>query len=203
MTAAIADRSGRASCVERAAERFERSARAIDAFFSKDSDCVAATCMAMADRFLEGGRLLAVGVGSGVSDAHHVAVEFVHPVIVGKRALPALALNPDPCQGSFDLAISRRLDVIGARSDILLALPGVVTGAHSQVLERAAQMGMLSIVLGGRDTPPCSQAQYSLTVDEADPMIVQEVHETVYHVLWELVHVFLDRAESGRGGRRR
>ena len=45
---------------------------------------------AMAERFARGGRLLALGRSPAArSDARHVAVEFVHPVIVGKRALPA------------------------------------------------------------------------------------------------------------------
>ena len=47
----------------------------------------------MAERFARGGRLIAFGrTPAARSDARHVAVEFVHPVIVGKRALPALGL---------------------------------------------------------------------------------------------------------------
>ena len=49
----------------------------------------------MARRFSQGGRLLAFGNGAQATDAQHVSVEFVHPVIVGKRALPALALTND------------------------------------------------------------------------------------------------------------
>ena len=63
--------------------------RANSEFFAAESARLAALCDEMAQRFLRGGRLLAVGEES---DARHVAVEFVHPVIVGKRALPALAL---------------------------------------------------------------------------------------------------------------
>ena len=47
----------------------------------------------MSERFLRGGRLLAFGRGPYATDAQHVSVEFVHPVIVGKRALPALDLS--------------------------------------------------------------------------------------------------------------
>ena len=47
----------------------------------------------MSERFLAGGRLLAFGRGPYATDAQHVSVEFVHPVIVGKRALPALDLS--------------------------------------------------------------------------------------------------------------
>ena len=62
-------------------------------FFGARSGDLARLCHQMAERFARGGRLLAFGAGAAdVSDARHVAVEFVHPVIVGKRALPALAL---------------------------------------------------------------------------------------------------------------
>jgi D-sedoheptulose 7-phosphate isomerase len=64
----------------------------------------------MAERFARGGRLLACGTTAAEwSDACHVAVEFVHPVIVGKRALPALALPVDEVarhRGPEDMVIA-------------------------------------------------------------------------------------------------
>ena len=54
------------------------------------ADAVAAACLAMARAFRGGGRLLAFGAGASATDAQHVSVKFVHPVVVGKRALPAL-----------------------------------------------------------------------------------------------------------------
>ncbi len=73
----------------------EERKRANGTFFAAEAGRLARLCLALAERFVDGGRLLAVG-GSpqSWSDAHHVAVEFVHPVIVGKRALPALAVAP-------------------------------------------------------------------------------------------------------------
>ncbi|MGH2388780.1 MAG: phosphoheptose isomerase, partial [Chloroflexota bacterium] len=65
------------------------------AFFAAEIPRLAAACRQMSDRFLAGGRLLAFGNGSAATDAQHVSVEFVHPVIVGKRALPALDLSLD------------------------------------------------------------------------------------------------------------
>ena len=56
---------------------------------------VATTCHAMAVRFHQGGKLVVFGTGTESTDALHVAVEFVHPVIVGKRALPAISLTAD------------------------------------------------------------------------------------------------------------
>src|ERR1700742_4615594 len=64
-----------------------------ESFFAGESRRWADTCREMSERFLRGGRLLAFGRGPYATDAQHVSVEFVHPVIVGKRALPALDLS--------------------------------------------------------------------------------------------------------------
>jgi hypothetical protein len=75
----------------------------VEARCSAQSDCrriflsrggrLAQPCRSMSERFLAGGRLLAFGRGPYATDAQHVSVEFVHPVIVGKRALPALDIS--------------------------------------------------------------------------------------------------------------
>ena len=74
----------------------------IEGFFAREARNLAEACREMAERFLRGGRLLAFGRGPYATDAQHVSVEFVHPVIVGKRALPALDLS---------MAFSQWLDV--------------------------------------------------------------------------------------------
>ena len=57
------------------------------AFFGSESERIARLCHRMAERFARGGRLIALGLSPAArSDVRHVAVEFVHPVIVGKRA---------------------------------------------------------------------------------------------------------------------
>src|SRR6202161_3404799 len=65
----------------------------LETFFAREAGRLAEACREMSDRFLRGGRLLAFGRGPYATDAQHVSVEFVHPVIVGKRALPALDLS--------------------------------------------------------------------------------------------------------------
>src|ERR1700724_1244918 len=65
----------------------------MEAFFTHEAPRLAEACREMSERFLKGGRLLAFGRGPYATDAQHVSVEFVHPVIVGKRALPALDLS--------------------------------------------------------------------------------------------------------------
>src|SRR5208282_1091564 len=67
--------------------------RIYEDFFTRESHRLALACREMSDRFLRGGRLLAFGRGPYATDAQHVSVEFVHPIIVGKRALPALDLS--------------------------------------------------------------------------------------------------------------
>ena len=79
---------------EQVAEAFGRRAgpgRALAA----EAGNIARACRDMAVRFHRGGRLLVFGNGAQATDAAHIAVEFVHPVIVGKRALPALSLAAD------------------------------------------------------------------------------------------------------------
>src|SRR5438309_6823521 len=57
---------------------------------------LASTSLALARRFSAGATMWCASV-SWPQHAHHVAVEFVHPVIMGKRALPAVAVtDADP-----------------------------------------------------------------------------------------------------------
>jgi D-sedoheptulose 7-phosphate isomerase len=140
------------------ARRSEANAR----FFAAEAERLARTCEAMAERFGRGGRLLAVGeTPTARSDVHHVAVEFVHPVIVGKRALPALALWP------------RDLELLAEPDDMVIAFDEAGRAAADEVRPR----GCLVV---------------ELDPGERDPYVAQELVETAYHVLWELVHVFFE-----------
>lgn len=168
--------------------RFASSMDVPARFFAERADSIAAACQAMAERFERGGRLLVVGAGSEASDAQHVAVEFVHPVLVGKRALPALALGPDAVP---------RLALLGGVSDIVLVLGwSGLSAAAVHALQLSAQRGMLSIALTGGMSPPAEQVDFLFHVSDADALAVQETHETLYHVLWELVHLFFERRVS-------
>ena len=72
-----------------AAELFDRRVAPGQAL-GADAELVALACHDMARRFAGGGKLVVFGSGAAATDAQHLAVEFVHPVIVGKRAFPAL-----------------------------------------------------------------------------------------------------------------
>jgi D-sedoheptulose 7-phosphate isomerase len=149
-------------------ERAEVSAR----FFPARAEEIARLCHRMSERFLVGGRLLAFGAsGPARSDARHVAVEFVHPVIVGKRALPALALT-DPYE----------LSLLAEPEDIVMAFEG---GAP---VERLRRRGCLTVGFSRLG------AEWEIVPPTEDRFIAQEIVETAYHVLWELVHVFFEHA---------
>ncbi len=154
----------------------------------------------MARRFHRGGRLLAFGNGAWSTDAQHVAVEFVHPVIVGKRALPALALTNDNAMLSIlhearGARFSHQIALLSREADIAMGFSG--DGACSNVVEgltEARRRGLLTLGLAGGDGGAFARAQldFCFVVPDDDPLIVQETHETLYHVLWELVHVYFE-----------
>ena len=171
-----------------AVERVAATNAAADQFFGENANGIAHACRAMADRFQRGGRLFVGGDGGQRSDVAHVVVEFVHPVVVGKRALPALPL-PDIAGG----AAGRALATLGRSGDLLLVLSATALDdpAHA-LLDAGRANGLLTIVLTGGVAVACAHADHVFVVPATDPCIVQETHEMLYHVLWELVHVFFE-----------
>jgi len=172
-----------------------------------DAVPLAEACRDMAERFNRGGRLLVFGNGAGATDAQHVAVEFVHPVIVGKRALPALSLVSDAAtlmgvaaRRGLDGVYAHQVEVLGRPDDIALGLS--VDGSCRNVragLRAARDAGMLTVALvggDGGDVLADHEADHCLVVRSADPLVVKEGHVTAYHLLWELVHVFFDSPEA-------
>jgi D-sedoheptulose 7-phosphate isomerase len=167
----------------RSSEELLRRNRIFEAFFDAEAPRLAEACHEMSRRFLAGGRLLAFGNGSAATDAQHVSVEFVHPVIVGKRALPALDLGPD---------FERRLPVLLRPEDIVMgfAFPEADESVERR-LQVARERGALTFALTGE------AGEYSFAPPDVDPFVVQEVFEVLYHVLWETVHVYFEHREQG------
>jgi len=156
----------------------------IESFFSREARHLAEACREMSERFLCGGRLLAFGHGPYSTDAQHVSVEFVHPVIVGKRALPALDLS---------MAFPQWLGVILKPEDIVMGF-GPPEGDPEVVaaLELAHSRKAMTFALPGL------HGSYALQPITQDPFIHQESVEIFYHTLWETVHVFLEHRQLGR-----
>jgi D-sedoheptulose 7-phosphate isomerase len=150
---------------------------ASEAFFPPNADRLAGLCHEMSHRFLQGGRLLACGITPQArSDVRHVAVEFVHPVIVGKRALPAIGLV-DPGE----------LTLLAEPADIVMAFGEPADGpALGHALEQARGRGCLTVAFAALG------AEWEFEPPSRDGLVRQELVETTYHVLWELVHVFFE-----------
>jgi D-sedoheptulose 7-phosphate isomerase len=153
-------------------------------FFAREAARLAEACREMADRFGQGGRLIAFGHGACATDAQHVAVEFVHPVIVGKRALPALDLSID---------FWRWVNVILRPQDMVMGF-GPPEGAFDvgMALSAARARGAMTFALPG------TEGSYAVAPATSDPFIHQEIIEMLYHTLWETVHVYFEHRAIGR-----
>lgn len=164
-------------------ESFAERNKTFHDFFAAEASTLALACREMSERFLQGGRLLALGRGPYATDAQHVSVEFVHPVIVGKRALPALDLS---------LLYRPWLDAILQPQDIVMGFgpPAGDPEIHA-VLSQAGKRGAMVFAL-----PGCEGA-YRLASPASHPFLHQELVEILYHTLWETVHVFFEHRELG------
>lgn len=183
--------------IERAiADRLEAGER----FFGAEAPRIARCCHRMAERFSRDGRLIAIGAEPAArSDARHVSVEFVHPVIVGKRALPAIAV----CGEGGPIA--PQLDGVLGPDDIVIGFGLDAPGGHpetAEALRTAAERGAITIAFGPGN--PGGERDWRFDAPSSDPSIRQELVETLYHVLWELVHVFFDHRGllEGRSARK-
>jgi D-sedoheptulose 7-phosphate isomerase len=186
------------------AERLFEGRAAAVSDFAAQAGAVADACHAMAVRFHRGGKLITFGTGGSSPDAQHVAVEFVHPVIVGKRALPAISLTTDVAtltgvaarQGLAQI-FAHQIRYLAEPADIALGIsadgndPAVLAG-----LQAAAELGLLTVALAGGSGGAVGASpvvDHLLLARSADPRIVKEIQVTEYHVLWELVHVFFEQ----------
>src|SRR5277367_3831478 len=172
-----------AQVVSRIDERLLQRNQIVEAFFCRESFRLAEACRSMAERFVRGGRLLAFGRGPYATDAQHVSVEFVHPVIVGKRALPALDLS---------LAFEPWLKTLVQAEDIVMGF-GPPEGDPEvwAALAAARQRHAMTFALPGAD------GSYFCNSGTQDVFMHQELIEILYHTLWETVHVFFERRELG------
>jgi D-sedoheptulose 7-phosphate isomerase len=157
----------------------------------------------MAVRFHAGGTLVVFGNGAASTDAQHVAVEFVHPVIVGKRAMPAISLTSDVAtvtgiagMEGFEEVFAHQLRHLATPQDIALGIsPDGECDNVLRGLATARELGMLTIALVGRNggrVVSLEAADHIVVARSDDPRVIKEVHVTAYHVLWELVHVFFE-----------
>lgn len=152
-----------------------------------DADDLAAASLALARRFNAGATLWCIAP-SWPEQARHVAVEFVHPVIVGSRALPAVQVG-----GPALVADLRSLVRPG---DVLCAVSPADDATVADAFRRAPAWGAMTIWIGAGRRPAPGAADHVLWSADADSDPALAPHDGSlslrYHMLWELTHVCFD-----------
>jgi D-sedoheptulose 7-phosphate isomerase len=169
-------------------------------FFSQYSEQIEAMARDMAERFQCGKKLLVMGNGGSLCDALHFCVEFTHPIIEKRKAFPVIPLMTDICTMTAignDVDYSRvfvnQLELLGQAGDMVLA---VSTSGKSPnliyAMETARERKMLTIAWLGKDGGRLAgMVDYSFIVPSYSIHRIQEVHATLVHIAWDLIHIAL------------
>ena len=169
-------------------------------FFDKYAEPIEAMSRDMASRFAAGKKLLVMGNGGSLCDALHFSVEFTHPIIEKRRAFPVVPLMTDIATItaiSNDIDYTRvfvnQLRLLGQEGDMALA---VSTSGKSPnliyAIETAREKKMLTIAWLGKDGGRLAElADYAFIVPSYSIHRIQEVHATLVHVAWDLIHIAL------------
>jgi hydrogenase maturation factor len=150
---------------------------------SAAAEDLAAAALVLARRFAAGATMWCVAP-QWPAHGRHVAVEFVHPVIVGKRALPAVHIGEVGA-----------LRLLARPGDVVLALGTAGDPAIADLLRRAEAWGLTRLWLGVGPRPPTSEAADRVVWAEGvDPALAARSGDLVllYHLLWELTHVVFE-----------
>ncbi len=185
-------------------EKVRESVEVKTKFFAANKEAVIAASLELARAFHRGRKLLVCGNGGSATDAQHVAVEFMHPITVGRKALPAICLSNDMAMVTavandvgFDDVFSRQIIALGSAGDVLL---GISTSGNSENLlhafATARRMKLATIGFAGDDGGKMAAVStglvdHCLTVPTSSIHRIQESHVALYHIMWDLVHTFL------------
>jgi len=167
-------------------------------FFERYANQIGELSQKMAERFARGRRLWVMGNGGSACDAQHVAVEFVHPIIEKRRALPALDLVsqiPVVTAISNDKDFARvfidQIELWGEKDDMAMAIS--TSGKSPNLiyaLKAARNKGLLTISFSGKDGGRLPEvSDYCFTVPSFSIHRIQESHVALLHILWDLTHV--------------
>jgi hydrogenase maturation factor len=124
------------------------------------SDNLAVAALALARRFSAGATMWCVAP-QWAWHARHVAVEFVHPVIVGKRALPSVHVEGTDPAGALRL--------LARPGDVLLAVSTADDAPTGDLLRRAEAWGLIRFWLGTGPPPAGRPAEHIVWLESQDP----------------------------------
>jgi D-sedoheptulose 7-phosphate isomerase len=196
MTTTIKETTWRERVMRKCAESVEVKQK----FLDRNADTIGELCQLMAQRFQGGHRLLVMGNGGSACDAQHVALEFNHPIIEKRRALPVIDLvsgTPLVTAISNDEDFARifvdQIKLWGKPGDMALAIS---TSGQSPnliyAMTAAKELGLLTIAFSGKDGGRLATvADYCFTVPSYSIHRIQESHVALLHILWDLTHVAL------------
>jgi len=187
-------------------EKVRESVEVKQRFFVENADAILDASLALAITFQRGGKLLVCGNGGSATDAQHIAVEFMHPITVGRKALPAICLANDMAMVTavsndvgFADVFSRQIIALGREGDSLLALS---TSGNSDnlihAIDTARKMKLTTIGYAGGDGGKMAEMQadhkldFCLTVPTPSIHRIQESHVALYHTMWDMVHTYLE-----------
>jgi hypothetical protein len=150
------------------------------------ADDLAALALVLGRRFAAGATLWCVAPGAP-HHARHVAVEFVHPVVVGARSLPAVAVTEgdDPVEA---------VRLLARPGDVVLAIGPGDDAALARLLRRGPAWGVHTVLLA-EDPVAAPAADHVVRVGEADAGGAL----LAYHLLWELTQVVFEHPGLLRG----
>ena len=167
-------------------------------FFTKYAESLEMMSRSMAERFQQGARLFVMGNGGSLCDALHMCVEFNHPIIEKRPAFPVIPLMTDIATMT---AIGNDIDFtrVFVNQLRLLSVPGDIAMVFSTsgkspnliyALQAAREKQMLTVAFAGKDGGRFPEiADYCFIVPSYSIHRIQEVHATVVHVVWDLVHI--------------
>jgi len=146
---------------------------------------LAAAALSLARRFAAGATMWCVAP-EWPAHGRHVAVEFVHPVIVGKRALPAVHVD--------GADVVRALRLLARPGDVLLAVSSADDLLSADLMCRSDAWGLTSLWLGAGPRPAPGCADHVVWVEGVEPARAARTGDMVllYHLLWELTHVVFE-----------
>jgi hydrogenase maturation factor len=149
------------------------------------ADALGLAALALARRFAEGATMWCVAP-EWTAHGHHVAVEFVHPVVMGTRSLPALFVDTGGTAESLRLLVRP--------GDVLLAVGSADDPHLADLVARTTPWGLTSIWLGAGSPPDPAAADHVVWLESTDAAWAAHSGDVVllYHLLWELTHVVFE-----------
>lgn len=142
---------------------------------------LAAAALTLARRFSAGATMWCLAP-AWEPHAQHIAVEFVHPVVVGTKALPAVALTGPDLVGTARVSVRA--------GDVIVAVAGAADPTVRAIMRRAPAWGATTVWIGNGARPPAGAADHVLWIDDPDPRVpATGGFVLLYHLLWELTHV--------------